>query len=107
VLDDPIAAGTEPVTDPQAYALERPERWWWANRREYRDSRVVFFQDRFDRGRYEYSYLLRVITPGRFRAMPARLAPMYVPDVSASSTAQDLVVTEAGGAPSAGDSGEE
>jgi uncharacterized protein YfaS (alpha-2-macroglobulin family) len=107
VLDDPIPAGTEPVTNPEAYTLERPNRWWRANRPEYRDSRVVFFQDRFDQGRSEYSYLLRVVTPGRFRAMPARVSPMYVPDVSASSTGQGVVVAETIAASTTTESGSE
>jgi len=52
----------------------------------------VFFQERFDAGRYEFTYLLRVIAPGVFRASPARIAAMYVPDGTASSAAAGLTV---------------
>ena len=43
-------------------------------------------------GRAEFAYLLRVTTPGQFRAMPAQVTPMYVPGVHASSAALSLDV---------------
>ncbi len=51
-------------------------------------TRVVQFQSDFSAGRYQYVYLLKATTPGRFRAMPARLAPMYSPGVAATSAPQ-------------------
>jgi uncharacterized protein YfaS (alpha-2-macroglobulin family) len=39
------------------------------------------------------------VTPGTFRAMPAQMAPMYVPGVSASTTTQTVTVAAAAGAP--------
>jgi uncharacterized protein YfaS (alpha-2-macroglobulin family) len=95
VLEDPIPAGTEAVTTPEAYPLEKPVAWWWGSRHEYRDNRVVIFQQGFERGRYDYTYLLEVVTPGEYRAMPARLWPMYVPGVSATTTGQSLRVIDA------------
>jgi hypothetical protein len=88
MLDDPLPAGMEAVQDADAYELERPPRWWYGSKREYRDTRVVQFQSDFSAGRYEYVYLLKATTPGRFRAMPARLAPMYSPGVAATSAPQ-------------------
>jgi uncharacterized protein YfaS (alpha-2-macroglobulin family) len=78
----------EAVQDADAYELERPPRWWYGSKREYRDTRVVQFQSDFSAGRYEYVYLLKATTPGRFRAMPARLSPMYSPGVAATSAPQ-------------------
>lgn len=109
VIEDPIPAGTEPVAQRELYRLEKPAAWWDAwwdgSRREYRDNRVVFFQQRFDEGRYEYFYLLKVVTPGQFRAMPAQVAPMYVPGVSASTSTVRITVAPADGetAPREGD----
>jgi uncharacterized protein YfaS (alpha-2-macroglobulin family) len=40
--------------------------------------------------------MLKVTTPGTFNAMPAHVAPMYVPDVSASSDTATLVVSPEG-----------
>lgn len=101
-LEDPLPAGVEAIQDTTAYPLEREaaESWWYGSRVEYRDSRTVFFQETFDRGRYEYSYLVKVIAPGQFRAIPAQIAPMYVPGVHASSEPQAFTITATGpGAP--------
>ena len=94
-LEDPLPAGVEPIQDTIAYPLEREaaESWWYGSRVEYRDSRTVFFQETFERGRYEYSYLVKVIAPGQFRAIPAQISPMYVPGVHASSEPQSFTIT--------------
>lgn len=94
-LEDPLPAGVEAIQDTTAYPLEREaaESWWYGSRVEYRDSRTVFFQETFDRGRYEYSYLVKVIAPGQFRAVPAQISPMYVPGVHASSEPQAFTIT--------------
>lgn len=86
-LEDPLPAGVEAVQDTTAYPLERPDsvRWRWGSHVEYRDQRTVFFQEAFDEGRYEYVYLVKVISAGTFRAVPAQASPMYVPGVFASS----------------------
>lgn len=99
VLEDPLPAGVEALQDTTAYPLERQaaNAWWYGSRVEYRDSKTVFFQESFDRGRYEYSYLVRVIAPGQFRAVPAQVSPMYVPGVFASSEPQAMTITPTAG----------
>jgi alpha-2-macroglobulin len=89
-IEDPLAAGVEAVQDTSAYPLERPQsvRWWWGSNVEYRDSRTVFFQETFEQGRYEYVYLVKVISAGSFRAVPAQVTPMYSPGVYAVSDPQ-------------------
>jgi Bacterial Alpha-2-macroglobulin MG10 domain len=52
----------------------------------------VQFQTDFDRGRYEYTYILKIVTPGKFRAMPAQMTAMYVPDAFATTGAQTVDV---------------
>jgi hypothetical protein len=98
VIEDPIPAGAETIQQEHLYELERRPRAWSFSRREYRDDRVVIFQQGFEAGRYEFTYLLKVTTPGVFRAMPGRIAPMYVPGVTASTRAQTLTV-RLGGSP--------
>jgi len=93
MLEDPLPAGVEAVRDPDIYELEHRQTWWYGSKREYRDTRIVQFQNEFSDGRYEYTYLLKVVTPGNYRAMPARLAPMYVPDVFATTGVQTVDVT--------------
>jgi len=101
-IEDPLPAGVEAIQDTTAYPLERPAAdndWWYGSRVEYRDSRTVFFQETFEDGRYEYSYLVKVIAPGQFRAVPAQITPMYVPGVHASSEPQPFTVTVPTGLP--------
>ncbi|HWI17679.1 MAG TPA: alpha-2-macroglobulin family protein, partial [Vicinamibacterales bacterium] len=99
-LEDPLPAGVEPIQDTTAYPLERDapdnDRWWTGSRVEYRDSKTVFFQESFDQGRYEFAYLVKVIAPGQFRAVPAQISPMYVPNVHASSEPQAFTITVLG-----------
>jgi uncharacterized protein YfaS (alpha-2-macroglobulin family) len=98
VLEDPLPAGVEAIQDTTAYPLEQDAArasWWWGSRVEYRDQRTVFFQEGFERGRYEYAYLVKVTSAGTFRAVPAQIAPMYVPGVFASSEPQTMTVAAA------------
>jgi uncharacterized protein YfaS (alpha-2-macroglobulin family) len=99
IVEDPLPAGVEAVQDTTAYPMEREDRWrwWWGSHTEYRDNRTVFFQERFDDGRVDYVYLVKVISAGDFRAAPAQVAPMYVPDVAASSEPVRIRVTAGGG----------
>jgi uncharacterized protein YfaS (alpha-2-macroglobulin family) len=92
MVEDPLPAGTEAVSDPHTLELAQPPPWTFGSHREYRDDRVALFLQHFD-GRAEFAYLLRATTPGRFRAMPAQVMPMYVPEARASSAAQEVVVS--------------
>jgi len=94
MLEDPIPAGTEAVEQPQSLDVEHISSWWFGSQREFRDDRTVFFLRSFSEGKYELTYLLKVTTPGTFTAMPTHIAPMYVPDVSASSATLSLTVPE-------------
>ena len=99
-IEDPLPAGVESIQDTTAYPLEQPNReWWWGSQVEYRDQRTAFFQEGFERGRYEYLYFVRVTSEGAFRAAPAQVSPMYVPGVLASSEPMTLTVAAAGGTP--------
>lgn len=96
MLEDPLPAGAESVEKEDGYELERRRSWDYGSERELRDDRTVYFLDNLAGGRHEFSYLLKVTTPGVFRAMPAHVAPMYVPDVSASSDVMTLTVSPEG-----------
>ena len=90
LIEDPLPAGAETIADDSLYPLEKRRYRPWGARQEFRDDRAVFFQDGLPGGRMEFWYLLKVATPGTFRAMPAQVTPMYVPDVSASTTDQTV-----------------
>jgi hypothetical protein len=100
LIEDPLPAGAETIADDSLYPLEKRRYRPWGARQEFRDDRAVFFQDGLPGGRMEFWYLLKVVTPGTFRAMPAQVTPMYVPDVSASTTDQAVTfATPTGGQP--------
>jgi uncharacterized protein YfaS (alpha-2-macroglobulin family) len=94
MIEDPLPAGAEPIADDDLYTLEKggSDSGWWFGRREYRDDRAVFFRDRLEGGRLDLYYLLKITTPGVFKAMPARVVPMYANGVSASSEVQPVTV---------------
>jgi hypothetical protein len=92
MIEDPLPAGVEAVQQRALVPLETRTPFWDGSRREYRDDRIVFFQQDFSAGQYEYVYLLKVTTPGVFRAMPARISAMYIPDSTATSEPQTLSV---------------
>ena len=93
LIEDMLPAGAETIADDGLYPLEKRRPRPWGGRNEFRDDRAVFFQDGLPGGRVDFWYLLKVVTPGVFRANPAQVTPMYVPGVSASTTVQVVTVT--------------
>jgi uncharacterized protein YfaS (alpha-2-macroglobulin family) len=97
LVEDPIPAGTEPVTYDDLYPLLNPAKTdvmtWWV-RRELHDNRVTFFQSEFGPGQESFTYLLRVNLPGRFRALPTRVGPMYDPSKLATGTGRQFQFVE-------------
>ncbi|HEX5632400.1 MAG TPA: hypothetical protein VFX50_04195, partial [Gemmatimonadales bacterium] len=97
LVEDPLPAGVETIADDSLYPLERRRERPWGARQEFRDDRAVFFQDGLPGGRREFWYLVKVVTPGVFRALPAQVTPMYVPGVSASTTPLTVTVAAPAG----------
>lgn len=95
LIEDPLPAGAETIADDSLYRLEKRRLRPWGGRQEFRDDRAVFFQDGLPGGRAEFWYLLKIVTPGTFRAMPAQVTPMYVPGVWASTTPITVTVASA------------
>ncbi len=74
VIEDPIPAGAEWVK----------ENRWWGTHKELRDNRAVIFETYFGRPQ-TYETRMKFTRPGKFRVSPARVSPMYQPDVMAAS----------------------
>ena len=89
-----IPAGTEFIERDDLYALKDRPPWWttWYTRREFHDDRATFFQTYFWRSQAQYVYLLKVVTPGRFRVSPARVQPMYQPRYFATTESKVVEV---------------
>ncbi len=60
-----------------------PYRWWWNwySRSELRDDRIALFARYVPKGAYDYSYTIRLTTPGQFNVIPPFASEQYFPEV--------------------------
>jgi alpha-2-macroglobulin len=95
MIEDPIPAGCEQVSEVSGLSLDYNEKGWsdWHSAREFRDNRAVFFLNSFG-GRASFQYAMRVQVPGQFRVAPARAELMYQPDVRANAASASLSVLD-------------
>jgi hypothetical protein len=94
LVEDPIPAGTEFIERDNLYELRSRPPWWnyLFTRRELHDDRMAIFQTYFPQGQQQYFYLLKVVNPGAFQVGPARVEPMYQPNVMATTESRKLEV---------------
>jgi alpha-2-macroglobulin len=83
VVDDPLPGGFEAVD----FSLGMGADWLqsipqgaYATSREFRDDRVLYFEDELPAGITTYRYLARATSLGRFVMPPTRVEEMYVPE---------------------------
>lgn len=92
-VSSPLPAGFEAIdfalkTSQQRLAEEINQdenNYWWNplwyfNHIEFRDDSVFLFADYLPAGVYEYEYLARATTPGKFKYRPSRAWEMYFPE---------------------------
>lgn len=95
-ISSPLPAGLEPIdftvqTNQQQLQgeinqpKEGDEYYWWNplwyfNHTEFRDDEIFLFADYLPAGVYEYEYLTRATTAGKFRMRPAHAWEMYYPE---------------------------
>ena len=105
-LADPLPAGLEIVNPELAVSGSTPQDpestssrygwWWWGTWYEHqnlRDERAEAFTSLLWDGVYQYSYIARATTPGRFVVPPAKAEEMYSPEVFGRS-GSDVVIVE-------------
>jgi alpha-2-macroglobulin len=94
LVENPIPAGMEFIERDNLYELRNRPPWWnyLFTRRELHDDRMAIFQTYFPQGQQQYFYLLKVVNPGAFQVGPARVEPMYQPNVMATSESRRLEV---------------
>jgi hypothetical protein len=105
-LVDPLPAGLEIVNPSLAVTGSQGETsgtqvpgygWWWHwnwfEHQNLRDERAEVFTSLLWDGVYEYSYIARATTPGRFVVPPAKAEEMYSSEVFGRS-ASDTVIVE-------------
>ncbi len=105
-LIDPLPAGLE-ILNPAAAITEAvppeavPESsnpyegyyWWgtWYEHQNMRDDRAEAFTSLLPAGTYDYSYVARATTPGRFVVPPSRAEEIYAPETFGRG-ATDIVI---------------
>jgi alpha-2-macroglobulin len=94
MAEDPIPAGAEFIEHDNLYDINNKPPWWeyWFTRRELHDDRMAIFQTFFPEGQQQYFYLLKIVNPGVFHVNPARVEPMYQPEIQATTEARTLEV---------------
>ena len=103
-LADPLPAGLEALnpalattaTLPQEREAQgRGDRWWWGpwyQHQNLRDQRAEAFTTTLWEGVYDYSYIARATTPGRFVVPPAKAEEMYSPETFGRSAGDVVIV---------------
>jgi uncharacterized protein YfaS (alpha-2-macroglobulin family) len=109
-LVDPVPAGLEPLNPALATTGALPDDpkeegeggrggdywWWWRTWYEHqnlRDERVEAFTSLLWSGVYDYDYVARATTPGRFVVPPTKAEEMYHPETFGRGSG-DVVVVE-------------
>lgn len=67
---------------------------WRFRHIEFRDDRVFLFADDLPPGVYQYEYLVRATTPGKFHSRPARAWEMYYPEVFGQTSGEWMTINE-------------
>ncbi len=104
-LVDPLPAGLEPVNPElavsQTFAPDENDTdtgdgwcwcWRWFEHQNLRDDRAEAFTSFLAGGTYEYSYVARATTPGRFVVPPARAEELFAPEVFGRSASATVIV---------------
>src|SRR5690606_29503971 len=107
-LVDPLPAGLEPRNPSLAVSTTTPPDdgggagdvvplwrcscWQWFEHQNLRDDRAEAFTGYLAAGTYEYSYVARATTPGRYVVPPARAEEIYAPEVFGRSATTTVVV---------------
>ncbi|MCP4221688.1 MAG: hypothetical protein GY765_44105, partial [bacterium] len=100
-IDDKLPAGLEPLNSSLA-TTQRVGRGSFdaltqrslsvLSYSEVRDSRVAFYVDEMLAGEYEYTYVARATTPGRFLRPAGMVEAMYLPQKCGTTTIDEVTV---------------
>jgi hypothetical protein len=94
LIEDPLPSGAEIVPRDDLYQVKGQPPWWragWA-RRQARDTKMGFLEAWLPKAGAEFMYMFRVTTAGTIQAPPARVEPMYQPEVFSSTEAAKFEV---------------
>jgi hypothetical protein len=95
-MNPTLAVTGEIPKDPKARAENKNPYWYWQRtwyeHQNMRDERVEAFASLLWDGVWDYSYVARATTPGRFVVPPAKAEEMYSPETFGRSGGDKLIV---------------
>ena len=91
VVEDPLPAGCEVITEGPQQGYDYSWNYWWSGQ-EIHDDRVALFAGRVEPGRSTLTYRLRAELPGDLHVMPSRIYGMYLPDLAGNGREDRLKV---------------
>ena len=108
MMEDPIPAGAEVITDTKGYHIIGEDaythddndydywwRWdWWYADMDVRDEKVSFFATEIEPRTREMTYIMRAYIPGTYAVNPAVASLMYYPEVRGNSGAMSMTVVD-------------
>ena len=108
MVEDPLPAGCEVITDTEGYEIVGEDEYsynedsyyrgwhwnYWYADREVRDEKITFFATYMSTGTREMTYIMRAQIPGTYGVMPAVAALMYYPEVRGNSGAIRIAVQD-------------
>ncbi len=68
--------------------------WWYFNRIEYRDEKVVFYSEFLPAGTYQYTYYLQTTIPGVYQVRPTLAREEFFPELFGRSEGMLFVIEE-------------
>ncbi len=96
IIEDPLPSGAEAIDPGLATSasaasgnIQRIDQdysygywgWWYFDRIEYRDEKVVFLSEFLPAGTYQYTYNLQSVIPGQYQVNPATARQEFFPEV--------------------------
>lgn len=95
IINPSLAVSGDVPQDPNASNYRYGWWWWgtWYEHQNMRDDRAEAFTSLLWDGVYNYSYVARATTPGKYVAPPAKAEEMYSPEVFGRS-GSDWVIVE-------------
>jgi len=91
-----LGGGNTGVAEVGSRSLGRNYYWWrsnWFEHQNFRDERAEAFSSLLWEGVYNYTYVTRATTPGKFVVPPAKAEEMYMPETF-GRTGTDFVTVE-------------
>ena len=104
MIEDPLPAGAEGI-DPglatsasdfgpgqESEYMRGYWGWWYFNRVEFRDDKVIFLASFLPAGTYQYTYYLDTFLPGNYQVRPTFGYEAFAPEVNGRAAGAIFII---------------